>query len=260
VKRFLIGCLFFVVIVPGLWIVAVPESLLVNLVEGATKDGDIRIEAADVDKGLFFNFTFGSILLRDNDKTLLVLKNVEGKINPLSLLVLRLDLIFSGDVSGGKMTGKIDLFRGKRNAAITIYGADVGEVPFFALLGIEGRGALSGEMKLKETTGDIKFLIREARFSPGKFGGVTVPLDVFSTARGALSVAGKTVRITSFALEGDGIYARLSGDITGGRMNLTLELMPEKSFKDRNFIFIALEKYKASPGHYSIPINDVLPL
>jgi type II secretion system protein N len=260
VKRLLSVCLFATVFVFGLWIIAVPESLLTGLIEGAIYDSNIHIETAGVRKGIFFDFTCSSILLRKNEKTLIALENVAGRINPLSLLTLRLDAHFRGGSGGGRVAGTIDLFRGKSHLEIAVTDADVSAMPFFTLLGIEGKGVLTGELKIENSRGDITFFVKDARFGSGAFGGITVPLDAFTGARGAMTIAGNTVRITSFALEGSGIYARLSGDITGGKMNLTMELMPEKSFKDSNFIFLVLEKYKNSPGHYSIPITGGLPL
>ncbi len=259
-KRLLIVCLFVVAFVFGIWIIAVPESLLTGLIEGAIHDNNIRIETADVRKGIFFDFTCSSILLRKNGKTLIAFDNVTGRINPLSLLTLRLNAHFHGGSGGGSVAGTIDLFRGKSHIDIAVTDADVSAMPFFALLGIEGKGVLTGALKIENARGDITFSIKDARFGAGSFGGVMVPLDAFTGARGAMTIAANSVRITSFALEGSGIYARLRGDITGGKMDLTMELMPEKSFKDSNFIFLALEKYKDSPGHYSIPITGGLPL
>lgn len=259
-KRFLIACLVIVIFVFGLWVIAIPESLLAGLVEGAMHDSDMRIETSDVRKGIFFDFTCGSIRLKKNDRTLMSVENVAGRINPLSLLTLRLNAHFRGETGGGSVKGTIDLFRGKSHVDITVAGADIADMPFFSLLGIDGKGSLTGTLKIENVRGDIKFDVRDARFGQGSFGGITVPLDAFTDARGAMTITGNSVRITSFALEGAGIYARLSGEITSGGMNLIMELMPEKSFKDSNFIFLILERYKNSPGHYSIPITGALPL
>jgi type II secretion system protein N len=259
VKRFLIACLVIVIFVFGLWVIAIPESLLAGLVEGAMHDSEMRIETAEFKKGFFFDFTCGRIELKKNDRTLMSIENVAGRINPMSLLTLRLNAHFRGETGGGRVKGTIDLFRGKSHVDIAVADADVADMPFFSLLGIEGKGALTGTLKIENVRGDIKFAVRDARFGSGSFGGITIPLDVFTGARGAMTIAGKSVRITSFALEAAGLYARLSGDITSGKMNLIMELMPEKSFKDGNFIFLVLEKFKNSPGHYSIPITGALP-
>lgn len=258
-KRFLVICLFAVFSVLGLWIIAVPESLLAGLIQGAMHDSDIRIDTAEVRKGFFFDFTCSGIRLMKNDTKLIVLENVSGKINPLSILMLRLNAHFHGETAGGKIAGTIDLFRGKSHVDIAVTDADVSGMPFFTLMGIQGKGVLKGDLKIEDVRGDIKFSVKDAQLGSGLLGGVALPLEVFSAARGAMTVQGNSVRITSFALEGTGVYARLSGDITGGKMNLMMELMPEKSFKDSNLLFLLIEQYRSSPGHYSIPITGDVP-
>jgi type II secretion system protein N len=260
VKRLLVAGVVFVFLVFGLWIIAVPESLMTSLIEGSMHDSNVRLGVADMHKGLFYNFTCGSITLTKNDKQLLSFENIKGKINPLSLLLLKLNVTFNGELSGGTVNGSIDLFRGKSRTAVRVDGAQLQDMPIFAMLGIDGRGTLSGDLNIRNTKGTVTFSVADARFSRAAFAGVAVPLEVFTGARGAMTVDGSTLRVQSFALEGEGIYARLRGDIIAGRMNLTMELMPEKSFRDQNLVFMLLTKYQVSPGYYSIPLNGPLPL
>jgi type II secretion system protein N len=259
VKRLLIAAVVLVFLVFGLWIIAVPESLLTNLVEGAMHDGNLRLRVSEMHKGLFYDFSCGSITLTKNSNPLLSVENIEGRINPLSLLLLKLNVLFNGDLSGGRVNGSIDLFRGKSHVTAAIRDAELEYIPFFAILGIEGQGILSGDINIRNAKGTVTFAVAAAQFNPATFGGVAVPLDVFEQGRGALTVDGNALHIQSFALEGKGIYARLRGDITGGRMSLTMELMPEKTFKDQNLVFLMLRRYEVSPGYYSIPLTGPLP-
>ncbi len=259
-KRLLIAGLVLVFLVFGLWIVAVPASLITNLVEGAMREGDLRLRVTELQKGLFYDFTCGSITLLKKDKPLLSVENIEGKINPLSLLLLKLDVSFDGDLSGGKVDGSIDLFRGGDRVSVAVRNAGLEGMPFFSQLGIRGNGVLSGDISIKNAKGTATFSVADARFDQASIAGIAVPLNVFTSALGAMTVGSKTLRIQSFALEGEGIYARLSGDISAGRMNLKMELMPEKNFKDQNVVFIMIKKYEVSPGYYSIPLTGPLPL
>jgi type II secretion system protein N len=259
VKRLLIAAVALVFLVFGLWNIAVPESLLTNLIEEAMHDGSLRLGVSDMRKGLFYDFSCESIALARNGRPLLSVGNVEGHINPLSLLLFKLDVLFTGDLGRGKVTGSIDLFRGKSHITVEVRGAELEYVPFFASLGIEGRGILSGDINIRNSKGSVTFSVADARLNPAAFGGIMLPLDVFEGGRGAMTVDGGILRIKSFALEGEGIYSRLKGDIASGRMNLTMELMPEKAFKDRNLIFLTLKRYEVSPGHYYIPITGPLP-
>ena len=132
-------------------------------------------------------------------------------------------------------------------------------IPFFRALGFAGsRGVFSGDMNIENSRGEIRFALTNAAFESASFGGIVLPLEMFYKARGAMTINNKTVDIKSFALEGDGIYARIKGNITEGRASLTAELMPERSFKEKNYIFSMLEQYKVSPGYYSIPITSNL--
>lgn len=194
--------------------------------------------------------------LRKSGRALISIDDVTGRINPLNMLAGEAPLHFRGNVGGGRIDGEAGLLKGSP-ADIRVDKAHMEEIPFFALSGLEGSGALSGEFRLAKGTGDIKFVVKDARLKTGSFGGVSVPLDVFRGAKGAMTVEGPTVKIVSFSLEGDGIYARIKGNIVGGTLNVTLELMPDRSFKE-SIVFSALGNYRVSPGYYVIPITKTL--
>ena len=157
------------------------------------------------------------------------------------------------------MNGRVDLLHGKNRADIAIDKAEIEGIPLFRVLGpCRQRGIFSGDMKMENSSGEIRFDLTNAAFESASFGGIMLPLEMFNKARGAMTINNNTVDIKSFALEGDGIYARIKGNITDGRASLTAELMPERSFKEKNYIFSMLEQYKVSPGYYSIPITSNL--
>ena len=259
-KRLLIAGLVLVFLVFGLWIIAVPTSLVTNLVEGSMQKGSLRLRVADLEKGLFYDFTCGSITLLKGDRPLLSVDNIRGKINPLSLLLLKLAVSFEGELSGGKVEGSIDLFKGGDRISAAVRNAELEGMPFFSLLGVRGRGSLSGDIAIRNTKGTATFSVADARFDQATIAGISIPVNVFTSARGAMTVDGNTLRIQSFALDGEGIYARLSGDVSAGKMNLKMELMPEKSFRDQNVVFMMIKRYEVSPGYYSIPLTGPLPL
>jgi len=257
VKRFLIVGIAGVIIVLGFWQIAIPGSLITDLIENSLEDKGLHADFAGFRKGLFFNFESRQITIKKSDASLLLIENARGRVNPLSLLALRLSVLFDGDISGGRLNGRIDLLHGKNRANITIDKAEMERIPFFRALGFAGsRGVFSGDMNIEKSRGEIRFALTNAAFESASFGGITLPLEMFYKARGAMTINNNTVDIKSFALEGDGIYARIKGNITDGRAALTAELMPERSFKEKNYIFSMLEQYKVSPGYYSIPINS----
>ena len=254
--RLFIACLIAVAVIFGLWSIVFTDRMLIYGIEKSLRDGDLRIEVTDLKKGLFFDFKAAHMTLKKSDRALISIDEVAGRINPLKLLAGKPPLDFSGNVGGGRIDGEAGFLK-RSPANIRVYRANIEEIPFFALSGLEGNGTLSGECRLAKGTGDIKFVVKDARLKTGSFGGVSVPLDVFRDAKGAMTVEGPTVKIVSFSLEGEGIYARIKGNIVGKKLDLTLELMPDRSFKEA-FIFSALENYRVSPGYFVIPITKTL--
>ena len=256
-KRLLIAGLAGIVIVLGFWQIAVPGSLITDLIENSLAAKGLHADFTGFRKGLFFNFEARQITLKKSGTSLLSIENARARLKPLSLLVLRLPVLFDGDISGGRMNGRVDLLHAGNRADITIDKAEMEGISLFRALGLAGsRGIFSGDMKIENSSGEIRFALTNAVFESASFGGIMLPLEMFNKARGAMTINNNTVDIKSFALEGDGIYARIKGNITEGRASLTAELMPERSFKEKNYIFSMLEQYKVSPGYYSIPITS----
>ncbi len=254
-KRLLIAGLAGIFIVLGFWQIAVPGSLITDLIERSLADKGLHVDLMGFRKGLFFTFEARRITLKKSGNSLLSIENARARIKPLSLFALHLPVLFDGDISGGRMNGRVDLLNDKR-MDITIDKAAMEGIPFFSLLGLSGSsGAVSGDMKMENGSGEIRFSMADAVFESASFGGIMLPLEMFDKARGAMTVKNSTIEIKSFVLEGDGIYARIKGKITDGRASLTVELMPERTFKEKNYIFSMLEQYKVSPGYYSIPIS-----
>lgn len=255
-KRFLIAGIAGILIVLGAWQIAVPGSLITDLIENSLQDKGLHADFMGFKKGLFFNFESRQITLKKSGTTLLSIENARGRVNLFSLFALRLSVVFNGDISGGRMNGRVDLLHGKNRTDIAIDRAGIEGISFFSVMGLAGKGIFSGDMRMENSSGEIRFDLTNAAFESASFGGIMIPLEMFYKARGAMKINGNAVDITSFALEGDGIYARIKGNITAGRSSLILELMPERSFKEKNYIFSVLEQYKVSPGYYSIPIKQ----
>ena len=71
--------------------------------------------------------------------------------------------------------------------------------------------------------------------------------------------------LESFTFQGEGLYARLKGyfpqatPLGDAPLNLSLELMPKPEFLEKQkFVFLLLNKYLTTPGHYDIPVRGTL--
>jgi type II secretion system protein N len=255
VKRFLAAAIIGAGIIAGSWFVVFPERTLLALVSTSLHGSGLAVDVGGFRKGFFYDFDAQNLALKKSDRTLLTAENVSCRLDLPSLLLLRPVVRCDGEIAGGRIKGSVGLLQGNGPIKVNIADARIEEMPFLSSLGVSGSGSISGRMNLEKGAGDILFAVQDVHLLPASFGVIKVPLDVFSDGTGALAIDGRMLRITSFSLEGSGIYARVKGTVEGNTMNLKMELMPDKSFMERNPVFALLAAYRDSPGHYSIPIS-----
>ncbi|HEX8949585.1 MAG TPA: type II secretion system protein GspN, partial [Dissulfurispiraceae bacterium] len=183
--------------------------------------------------------------------------NLSGRINPFSLFLIRLPLTFEGEAGGGRFSGRVELLRGKGETDIKVDGMSMEKVPFFEEIGMGGSGTLAGTLKMLGGTGSMKFSIKDLRFDSGTLFGIPIAPDMFRIARAALTIQGGVLRIDSFSLEGSGVYARIKGNIAGGKPDLTLEIMSDSPAADLAPSLALLDNYRISPGYYVIPVKEL---
>lgn len=128
---------------------------------------------------------------------------------------------------------------------------------------LELQGNLSGKGGLM--TGAVQLSSSALELKKVTVGGVPLPDSIFRSVRGKLLFNGSGCEIQSFALEGDGIYARLSGKVpfqnpvTASPLDLALEFMPKPEFMEKQkLIFLVLSRFIISPGNYRIPVKGTL--
>jgi type II secretion system protein N len=237
-----------------LWFI-LPVTSIESIIEDSVQDGNVAVEMKNLRKGLFFNIDADSLTVKSSHTVLFSMTGIQGRINPLSLLVFRLKVNMHGIIGGGIIRGNIN-FANKRVLTTLIFEKiDISEITFLELIGIQGKGTISGSYTGENNKGHIMFDTKEASFEQGTFSGMSMPLHLFHTIRGVLDINENTVNIISVSLEGKGIHARLKGVVRDGVMDLNMEIMPEKSFLENPFFLAELEKYKVAPGLYIIPVK-----
>jgi type II secretion system protein N len=252
-------------LVACLWFIAIPESLIADLIENALSREYLYLKAEGVKKGLFYTFDAERILLKnkagseDSPDTVLVFNDVQGRLSFLSLLMLHPELDFHGSVSEGKVSGVVRL-TGKDSVKINGSDIRINGIPLLKPLGIHGDGVLSGSFLVRNNSGELKFAVKDLDLSSGTIGGVFLPMDLFHDMRGAVNMKSDTLtEVQSVAMSGTGIYARVKGAIQGNDMNMSLELMTDSSFTPGPLFQMMLEKYMISPGYYLIPLKGGIP-
>jgi len=259
-KGFLLACIIAPVVIVGLWAIAIPEDFIISLMENSLRESNLHVEAKGLKKGLFYNLKSERIWLKKSEEVLLLIDNVAVGIHPSSLLQMKLTASFHGEISGGNMDGEWDLLKGKDGFRMRLDNSNMEGILLFSILGLSGRGILSAEYRSKGGTGDLRFSMRDAKFEGKSYSGIRIPLDLFHSAKGLIAMKGDVIHVGSLSLEGDGLYARVKGDIMGDRVDLTIELMPDSSFKDKSNIFSQMKNFQVSPGHYVIPLKSSMPL
>jgi type II secretion system protein N len=263
------GIITIIILFFGLWYVAVPEDLIVGLIEGSVKSDVFSLKAEDLKKGLLFNFTIERITLmkrnsRDTDEKipkgstipLLAMEDVHNRISPLSLFTLKPELTFNGRLYGGSILGTVHLTQKTlhmQGSAISLHG-----IPLLGLFGIQGDGTLSGEVKSYEGGGEVRFSVDNLKLRNTSLDKLVLPLDLFHTMRGTLKFVGDTVDIQSLTLNGDGIRARIRGTIRGRLLDSSIEVMINSSSAQGPLFQAMFSPYQVSPGYYVIPVRTTL--
>ncbi len=257
-KKIFIVLISLPVIFWAIWFVF-PEKSIQTIIEDSLSR-EFEPEVKGLRKGFFYDLHIDNLRLEHSGKEVISLDNIDAHVSPLSLMLLRLNLTMDGRISGGTVSGKMNLSKGGMRMRLDVKKADISEISLFRLAGIHGKGSISGRFAMTNETGHIEFIADNAVFEPFIFSETNVPLNLFNGVKGAIDIKGNILNVVSIALEGKDIYARVRGVIHDTVMDLNMELMPGRSFIENPFFLAGLEKYKISPGYYMIHVRGNLPL
>lgn len=243
----------------GFWLVAVPGDLVMDFIEDSARAEGMEVHVEGFQKGLFYNFRAESVSLERSDSTLLTVRGVSGRLDFSGLLGLRAVVPFRGTVGEGALEGTASATRdGGYEIDAALKDARVSRIEAVSLAGVDGEALLSGDLHMKDGAGELRFTLKEAAFDAVAYGGYVLPLNMFQTARGAVTIRGNTVEVDSFTLEGEGIFARAKGKVIGRAVDMELELMPEESVVPESVMMAMAGRYRVSKGYYVIPLRTRL--
>jgi type II secretion system protein N len=206
--------------------------------------------------------------ISDSRGPLLRFDDVTARLRLLPLLTGSVSGGFEARIGAGRIEGTIA--GGKEKTRFTVERVPLDGIPFFATVtGAAVRGLLSGSGEMwgadRSLTGSIRAEVTSAVIDEVKIGGVPLPGATYERIQGMLRIDGGKAKLESLNLEGEGLYARLSGDFPlaspqgTSPLSLNLELMPKPEFLEKQkLVFLLLAKYLDSPGHYRIPIGGTL--
>uniref|UniRef100_A0A831UEI2 Type II secretion system protein GspN n=1 Tax=Geobacter metallireducens TaxID=28232 RepID=A0A831UEI2_GEOME len=193
---------------------------------------------------------------------------VTARLALLPLLTGRVLVTGDAAVGQGRISGTYPLRGGKG----TFEARDVRleDIPFFkTVAGAEVKGLLTADASFAgtgpRTAGELRLEVKGADVRGVTIGDTPLPDAAYDTVRGMVRIASGRAALDSVTLQGADIYIRLKGDIPlatppgASPLNLTLELMPQPAFLDRQkLVFALLAKYLVTPGHYRLPVRGTL--
>ncbi|MEW6068228.1 MAG: type II secretion system protein GspN [Nitrospirota bacterium] len=256
-KKIFITLIVIIIIFWGIWLIF-PRNSLHSIIEKSISAKDFNADISGFKKGLFYNLHIDNIILKNSGKEVISLDNTHCRINPLFLIILRLNLSLDGNVAGGDFSGRANLSRNSTDIELGVKDANIINIPLLRLINIKGAGTISGRFVLNDDEGHAEFVSEDMNLEPASFSGFILPLNFFHVIRGSLDVKGNMISIASIALEGKDIYARLKGTIRNKSADLNMELMPGKSFIENPLFISGFKRYEVSPGYYVIPVRGDL--
>ncbi|MBI1922248.1 MAG: type II secretion system protein GspN [Geobacter sp.] len=248
--------------------ILVPSSELQSLAIRALARQGYTLSSASFGKTFPLGITAQGMEIGDSRGVLLRLDEASLRLQVLPLLAGRVNFLCRGRIGTGEITTE---FSPQRNGEtrLEISRVRLEDIPFFATVGAQAKGELRGEGTFRgqgaAAQGEARLEAKGVELAGVKIGGVPLPNATYETVRGAAKLSNGKAVLESVTLQGEGIFARLSGDFPittppgAAPLNLTLELMPKPEFMARQqAVFLLLVKYQDTPGHYRIPIRGTL--
>jgi len=206
--------------------------------------------------------------ISDGRGPLLVIEAASARLELLPLLAGKIVMEFRARIGNGEGTAEYQQRTGELDFHFT--GVRLEDVPLFRTAGygdlrgvLDVDGSFSGRGSAGR--GEIRIRVQGADFRRVMIGGAHLPDATYETIRGVYRSTGGRGTLESLSFQGDGIYLRMQGRISGSHpgaassLDLFLDLMPKPGFMEKqSLVFMALAPYRMSPGVYRIPIGGTL--
>jgi len=246
----------------------IPASEVQHLAVRACARQGLTLTTLDFGKAFPLGLHARGLAIADERGTLVKLDRATVRLRLLPLLAGRIVVAGDAAIGAGSLKGELELTRSGR-LELAGQGIRLEDIPFFATVAdarAKGELWLRGNIRGKgaKASGTLQLEVRDVDLRGVKISGTPLPDAAYKTIQGALRINAGRLTMESVTLAGEGLYARLKGDIPlvaapAGSLNLTLELMPRPEFMEQQkFIFLLLAKYLTTPGHYQIPIRGTL--
>ena len=250
-------------------IILIPSRQIEGIVAQLCQRQGYTFAAARFGKALPFGIAARGVTIGTERGTVLRLDRAEARLALLPLLAGRVRVVLDGNIGAGRIEGEYSP-RQNGTTELTLTGIQLADIPFFRTVAdAEIKGVLRADATLRGqgpgTTGRLRLEVRGAEIRGVKISEMPLPDASYDTVRGMIRLGSGRATIDSFSLQGRDLYLRLKGDVLlsspagASPLNLSLELMPQPAFLDRQkLIFLLMAKYLVTPGAYRIPVRGTL--
>lgn len=246
----------------------IPDASFRQLLQGLLTPRGINFEARRLGAQFPLTLAAEDLILGDAEGSWIKFDQCRVRLQLLPLLKGSVRCSIAAQIDQGDISGAFTLYPNRElGGELHAEKLQLAEIPAVtSRLGTETRGIARFDLKLSQhdsaLQGETRLQIKDIRLKESKLGGMRLPDLAIPEARGLLKIQGQLIKVDNMALQGEGVYLRLTGSApinTTAPISLTLELLPTAEFYERQkSIFMFMFPYQVSPGNYKLPIGGTL--
>ncbi|CAH2031553.1 type II secretion system protein GspN [Trichlorobacter ammonificans] len=249
-------------LLPVLTVLMIPDRVIERFVVRSLASRGVTLQAERLGTAVPLGLKGSGLAIGDGNATYLTIDRASVRLRLLPLLTGTVAASLEGRIGAGTIGGSVTLYPSP-GGNLQVSGLQLAELPVLTRT-IEGSitGTLQLDAEFKGASGEAKLRISSLGLSKAKLAAMPLPDLTVPDTRGLLKLSGSTVSIASLAMQGEGIYLRLTGSLPlapSAPLALNLELLPTAELLERQkSVFLLMFPYLTSPGRYTLPIGGTL--
>ena len=266
--RIALVCVVGLMMLPLLTFHLIPDKVYHQTLQGLLASPGLSMEATRLGKRFPVGLYATNLAINDTKGTLCTFDHLSLDLQLMPLLIGRVRGSINGRINTGELSGNLTVYPQKSQAAsLALNSLQLEAIPgITARLGAPLQGTAQLDIRLAKfgegMQGETRLKIVAVRLQEVQLGGVRLPDLAVPEVRGLLKIQGQTVHVENLALQGDGIYLRLNGQVPLSAttpLKATLELLPSAEFlEQQKTVFLLMLPYQTTPGSYRLPIAGTL--
>lgn len=266
--RIALVCAVGLLTLPLLTFHLIPDKVYLQTLQSLLASQGLSMEATRLGKRFPVGLYANTLAINDTKGTLCTFDHLSLDLQLMPLLIGRVRGSVNGRINTGELSGNLTVYpKNSQAASLALNNLQLETIPgITARLGAPLQGTAQLDLRLAKLgegmQGETRLKIEAVRLQEVQLGGVRLPDLAVPEVRGLLKIQGQTVHVENLALQGDGIYLRLNGQLPLSAttpLKATLELLPSAEFlEQQKTVFLLMLPYQTSPGSYRLPITGTL--